>query len=105
MKVTFVEPTTHDRRTVPRWEDGCVAIELDGRQAGFLIRDLPKDRGGRWFCTAWPTCPEARQLQAAGLHDTELSRDLSRAQAAIRRTMTAHAPAEQPPLDVQGRRK
>ena len=101
MKVTFVEPTTHDRRTVPRWEDGCVAIELDGRQAGFLIRDLPEHRGGRWYCTASPTCRQARHLHAAGLHDRELSRDLNQAKATVLYKLDAYVVAsnQAPPGD------
>ena len=101
MKVTFVEPTTHDRRTVPRWEDGCVAIELNGQPAGFLIRDLPEHRGGRWYCTASPTCRQARHLHAAGLHDRELSRDLNQAKATVLYKLDAYVVAsnQAPPGD------
>ena len=101
MEVTFVERNPTTLQTPPQGKNGCIAIELNGQPAGFLIRDLPEHRGGRWYCTASPTCRQARHLHAAGLHDRELSRDLNQAKATVLYKLDAYVVAsnQAPPGD------
>ncbi|MCY4510885.1 MAG: hypothetical protein OXG35_28585 [Acidobacteria bacterium] len=80
MKIEFRRLDDTEQRAVSSANHGTVEILVNGRLGGYLIRDLPEDRGGRWFCSAWPHWPEGLGLQAAGLHDTVLSRDLEAAQ-------------------------
>ena len=69
-------------------------ILVDGRPGGDLIRDLPKEKGGRWFCASWAHEPGSPLIRAAGLHDQELSRDLENAKATITRRVLECAAAE-----------
>ena len=84
VKVEFKTLNGVEERNGPNTIHGCVEIIVNGRLGGYLIRDLAEERGGRWFCSAWPHWPEGSTLQAAGLHDAVLSRDREDAQRFVR---------------------
>ena len=65
-------------------------ILVDGRPGGDLIRDLPKEQAGRWFCAAWAHEPGSPLIRAAGLHNQELSRNLDDAKATITHRTIQH---------------
>ena len=86
MKVTFRELAETDPPAVGGVPNAdCVVIDVDGRHGGYLIRDLPAERGGRWYCVAWPHWPKGQHLQAASLHGLELSRQIDDAQRFVTR--------------------
>ena len=80
MKVEFSVLDGAEEQRVFGRSCGCVQVLVNGRLGGYLIRDLPTERGGRWCCCAWPHWPEGPRLQLAGFHGAVLSRDREDAQ-------------------------